>query len=96
MTKRRVKSIYKYFEKRSDELPTAIMETFVACLRGKGVKVNERGMKLVGPLDVEYYLRKHNCLMVACNKIKPEEVDRSLAAQYLDVLAKYNYDQKSC
>jgi hypothetical protein len=95
MTKRRIKSVYKYFEKKSDVLPIAIMECFVAVLRGKSPKENEYGTKQVGPIDVEYYLRKHQSLMVACNKMDPTEIDRTLAKSYMDILMEYNEQIKN-
>lgn len=88
MTKPRIKAIYKYFEKKSDALPTEIMETFVACLQKKSPFK-------IGPLDVEYYLRKHSSLIVACNKIKPADIDRSLASEFLEVLKKFNKEINS-
>lgn len=90
MSKRRIKSVYKYFNKKSDALPVAIVETFVAVLRGKSPKENEYGRKQVGPIDVEYYLRKHQSLMIACNKLDPTEVDRTLAKSYMDILMEHN------
>ena len=83
MTKQRIKSIYKFFEKKSETLPVELIETFVAVLQRKSPHK-------IGPLDVEYYLRKHSSLLVSCNKLKPSSIPRPLASEYLDVLKKYN------
>ena len=85
MTEKRVKRNYKFFEKKSDELPVKLMETFVACLRGK---------ESSGPEDVELYLKKHAGLMCACNNLDPKNISRPLAKIYLDKLKEMNDDIK--
>jgi hypothetical protein len=83
MTAKRVKGVYKYFEKHSDEVPVRLVQTFTACIMNKPVEK-------VGPVEVEIFLKRHVGLMVACNKVKPDNFTRQQAMAYLDNLKSLN------
>ena len=72
-----VKNAYRYFEKHSDGVPVVLFEVFIGCLRNV-----ERGTKE----DVELYLNTHKGLIISMNKLEEEEVNRSNAKHYADVL----------
>ena len=77
ITQKKVKSIYSYFEKDSDEVVIKLFETFIGCLRGVE-KANKD--------DVEIYLKKHKGLMVSMNKLDENKINRDHAKKYADNL----------
>lgn len=79
ITKKRLKKIYSYFEKKSDPVIVKIMQLFI------GVLLNKEPEK-IGPHDVELYLKRHSGLMIACNKIDAFTINKTLAGKFLDDL----------
>lgn len=87
ITKKRLKKIYSYFEKKSDSVPVRIMQMFV------GVLINKEPEK-ISPQDVELYLRRHSGLMIACNKIDAFTINKTLALKFLEELKTLNDEIK--
>lgn len=79
ITQKRVKNVYKYFEKGSDPVPVALFEVFIGCLRGTEKASRE---------DVELYLKKHKGLVTSMNKLKERSINREHAKYYAEVLKK--------
>jgi hypothetical protein len=75
INKKLVKDTYKYLEKKSDPIIVKLMESFVALLRNKQVASRE---------DVELYLKKHESLLTAMNKVNPREIKGENAKTYVD------------
>lgn len=88
ITKKRIRSIFKYFEKSSEDFPVRMMETFIATLRN-------RDPAEIGPQDVELYLSKHQGLIVACNKLDATKIDRTVTMKYLEILKDLNEEIKN-
>lgn len=75
ITQKKVKAIYRYFEKDSDEIIIQLFETFIGCLRGVEKASKE---------DVEIYLKKHKGLLVSMNKLDEAKINREHAKKYAD------------
>lgn len=74
ITKKLVKSLYKYLEKHSDPIIVKLLETFVALLRNRKEAQRE---------DVELYLRNFNGLQTALAKVNPREIKGENASEYV-------------
>lgn len=77
ITKKLVKQVYKFLEKDSDSIIIRLMEAFVAMLRNRPTASRE---------DVELYLRKHDGLMTAMNKVDPRKISGGNAKNYTDTV----------
>lgn len=77
ITKKLVKQVYKFLEKDSDSIIIRLMEAFVAMLRNRPTASRE---------DVELYLRKHEGLLTAMNKVNPRKISGGNAKGYTDTV----------
>ena len=75
--KKLVKKTYKLLEKDSDKTIIRLMETFVAMLRNKPSASRE---------DVELYMRKHDGLDKAMEKVNPRHISGANAQKYTEVV----------
>lgn len=83
VTKSLVKSIYKYFEKHSEDIPVKMMEVFIGCLRG--IECGRRE-------DVEIYLKNQKGLLISMNKLEESKVNREHAKVYTDVMKEIKHE----
>lgn len=83
--KKLTKMAYKFLEKDSDPIIVSLLETFVALLRNRPTAQRE---------DVELYLRKHEGLLVAMNKVDPRKISGGNAAKYTECVQRIRHSFK--
>ena len=83
ITPKLLKKVYQFLEGQRDEPATKLLEAFVGALRGI-----PRGSNV----DVELYIRKHEGLIVAMNKLDERTIKGDNVKAYFDVCTQVDKD----